>query len=40
MKEDKTLTLEQFVRENSARMKGKTEFEVRKMMSKKPPFYV
>ena len=36
----KQMSLEQFVRENSAKTKGKTEFEVRKMMSKKPPFYV
>ena len=32
IKEDKTLTLEQFVRDNPAKTKGKTEFEVRKMM--------
>ena len=36
----KQMSLEQFVRENSAKTKGKTEFEVRQMMSKKPPFYV
>jgi plasmid replication initiation protein len=32
--EEKTLTLEQFVRENPAKTKGKTELEVRKMMMK------
>ena len=31
----KQMSLEQFVRENSAKTKGKTEFEVRQMMSKK-----
>ena len=35
IKEDKALTLEQFVRDNPAKTKGKTELEVRKMMSLK-----
>jgi len=35
IKEDKTLTLEQFVRDNPAKTKGKSELEVRKMMAVK-----
>ena len=35
IKEDKALTLEKFVRDNPAKTKGKTELEVRKMMSLK-----
>ena len=34
IKEDKTLTLEQFVRDNPAKTNGKTGLEVRKMMNK------
>ena len=35
IKEEKALTIQQFVRDNPAKTKGKTEFEVRKMMTVK-----